>query len=622
MYFLARNITGAALLAAILLLAGCGVSEQAAQRLVDESIAQALTAVPTVTPQPTSTPVTFPPTATPQPTSTPLPPAALARLFPTPTPVVVNPTATPRPSSNSGPGVASTQSIQLGDGLTLVMDPGQPVTGRPVRFQLSGLSPWQPFTATFLNPVNGPADWTRDDQVFVVDQSGQRIRTETLYADGGGRAAWTRWNALDTEGQWTVRLAANNKTYDGRYVLTPLQLATVSSTDLGITMRRYSGTSSEIYLSAGVPASVALDLSGQLPALTAQLESWLLLSSAQIPNVYFFSNNNLFRQAVNATGVTGVSPFATGIYRPSGRYRGVYVTLNEFSTATMQTLVHEQAHLLVEEVAPTAQIPAWLNEGLATYLENHIGPDFGAGFAPQRETYKRADDVKASLSAGALIPLSRLVSQQEWNSQANEDLFSLQYSEAYMAVRYLTQQYGDQSVGLILRELERGKPFDASLATVTGVTLAQFERDWTGWLGRWQDPSREQVRQYVAQVESILAEVEAISEDRGAFLNSAAGAGPFAQRVPTQTQLVNRAAALTGRGNALAYPGQYGDFHQELLAFLSVFQGWLQKELDAFTTGNNSFINQANALIPEVGARQFSLHRRINSIRLNYWLEE
>jgi hypothetical protein len=627
-HFLTRNIIGVALLAAILLLAGCGVSEQEAQRLVDESIAQALTAVPTVTPQPTPTPVTFPPTATPaptatpQPTVTPLPPAALARLFPTPTPVVVNPTATPRPASSSGPAVASSQSIQLGGGLTLVVDPGQPVTGRPVRFQLSGISPWQPFTATFLDPVNSPVDWTRDDQVFVVNQSGQRIKTETFYADANGRAAWTRWNALDAEGQWTIRLVANNKTYDGRYVLTPLQLVTVSSTDLGITMRRYSGTSSEVYLSSGVPASVALDLSGQLPALTTKLESWLLLSSTQIPNVYFFSNNTLFRQAVNATGATGVSPFASGIYRPDGKYRGVYVSLDEFTSETVKTLVHEQTHLLVEEVAPSITVPAWLNEGLATYLENHVGRDFGAGAVAQREAYQRADAAKTALAAGTLIPLSRLVSQQEWNSQANQDLFSLQYSEAYMAVRYLTEGYGNQSAGLILREMERGRSFEASFAAVTGVALAQFERDWTDWLSRWQDPGREQVRQYVVQVESILAEAEAISDNRAAFLASATGSGPFSQRVSTQTQLVSRAAALAGRGNALAYPGQYREFHQELLAFLSAYQGWLQKELDAFTTGNNSFIDQANALIPEVIARRSSVNRQVNSIRFNYGLEE
>jgi hypothetical protein len=518
--------------------------------------------------------------------------------------------------------LASAQNIQLGDGLTLLVDPAQPSTGRPIRFHLSGLSPWQRFTATVLNPTNAAVEWTSEDETFIFNQARQRIKTETLHGDGNGRAAWARLNALDTEGQWKVQVVVESKRYEGRYTLLPLQLQTSPSNDLGISMRRYSGSSSEVYVSSGVPLSLALDLSGFLPPLTEKIRPWLNLSSVQIPNVYLFSSDDLFRKAMAATGATQVSPLAVGLYRTSGKYRGVYANVNTFNSETVKTLIHEYVHLLVSETTPTADIPAWLNEGLATYLENHLAPDFGAGLSVQREIFSRAATVKSRLATNSLIPLTRLVSQTDWNAQTDPELTRLQYSEAYMAVRYLTERFGNPSVGLILRELERSKSFDAAFSAVTGISLSAFEQDWIGWLRQWQDPSREQVRQYVTQVDGILKDVDAISADRAAFLGSPAASGPFSQRVPTQTQLVNRANQLAARGIALTPPDPLRAFHADLLVFLSTYQTRLQKELDAFRNNDNSLIAQANNLFPEVNGRQFLLQIQLIGIKFNYGLPQ
>lgn len=637
----------------LVLTSGCGLSEEEVRRLADERIATAAAAVPTVTPaptptpqptatpialppiptpqptatpaptatpQPTPTPIRLPPTPTPQPTPTPLPPFVLAQLVPTPTPFSVRITPTPTPPAPSGPAVASSQSIQLGDGLTLSLDPGQPSTGRTTRFYLSGLSSWQRLTVTVLNPTNTAVEWTSEDETFIGDQASQRIKTSTLYGDGNGRAAWARLNALDTEGQWKVQVVVGSKRYEGGFTLLPLQLQTSVSNDLGISMRRYSGSSSEVYLSSGVPLSLALDLSGFLPPLTDKVRPWLNLASVQIPNVYLFSSGALLRQASTAGGVPEVGPLAAGFYRATGRYRGVYATVDTFNSETVKTVIHEYVHLLVRETAPTADIPAWLNEGLATYLENHLAPDFGAGLLAQREIFRRTDGAKSRLAANTLIPLVRLVSQQEWNGQTDPELASLQYSEAYMAIRYITERFGNQSVGLILRELERSKSFEAAFLAVTRTSLSAFEQDWTGWLRQWQDPAQEQIRQYVVQVQGILGDVDAISADRAAFLKSPAGSGTFSQGVPTQTQLANRATQLAARVATLTPPGPLRAFHADLGVFLSTYQKWLQTELNASTNADNSLISQANKLIPEVDGRENLLKGQLNSIRFNYGL--
>jgi hypothetical protein len=337
--------------------------------------------------------------------------------------------------------------------------------------------------------------------------------------------------------------------------------------------------------------------------------------------VYLFSSSSLFRQAIAATGATDVGPLVAGIYRTSGRYRGVYATLNTFNSETVKTVIHEYVHLLVGETAPTADIPAWLNEGLATYLENHIGPDFGAGLSARREIFSKADKVKARLATNNLIPLTRLVSQRDWNAQTDRELFSLQYAEAYMAVRYLTERFGNQSVGLILRELEKSKSFEAAFFAVTGTTPSAFEQDWTGWLRQWQDPAREQIRQYAVQVQGILGDVDAISADRAAFLKSPTGSGTFSQRVPAQTQLVNRASQAAARGTALAPPSALRAFHTDLVAFLATYQKWLQTELNASINADNSLVSEANNLLPEVNGRYSLLIEQLNSTRFNYGLD-
>jgi hypothetical protein len=315
-----------------------------------------------------------------------------------------------------------------------------------------------------------------------------------------------------------------------------------------------------------------------------------------------------------------MGPRVAGFYRPSGRYRGVYATVNNFNSETIKTVIHEYVHLLIEETAPTADIPAWLNEGLATYLENHLAADFGAGLSAQREVFSKADTVKSRLAANSLIPLTRLVSQRDWNAQTDRELSNLQYAEAYMAVRYLTERFGNQSVGLILRELERSKSFEAAFSAVTGTTPSAFEQDWIGWLRQWQDPLREQIRQHVVQAQGILVDVDAISADRAAFIRSPAGSGSFSQRVPTQTQLVNRATQAAARGTALTPPSPLRAFHADLLVFLSTYQKWLQTELNASVNADNSLIAQANNLLPEVNGREFLLNEQVNSARFNYGL--
>lgn len=112
-------------LAALALMVSCGPSEENIQATVDAKVSQAIAAIPTVTPQPTATSITFPspvPTVTPQPTAT-------SVTFPTPlptsTPIVLLPTSTPQPTSTPfilpTPQLTVSSAVQVASPATVVI---------------------------------------------------------------------------------------------------------------------------------------------------------------------------------------------------------------------------------------------------------------------------------------------------------------------------------------------------------------------------------------------------------------------------------------------------------------------------------------------------------------------
>lgn len=520
--------------------------------------------------------------------------------------------STPTSVTSKGTAISSTTSQNLGNGMVLTYDPAQPITGRPIRFSLEGLAPWASADVTFINPGGTPADWIDEKE---IDYQGL-LKTNTFFADGNGKISWVRSNVLDTEGQWTVQIKVNSKAYNGTYTLTPLQMQVNTTSYLNVSFRQYSGSISEVYATAGVPLAMALDLSGTLYFINESLKPWLGQSYVQIPNLYFFSNRDLFNKAMISAGKTP-NGFEAGTFVP-GKYRGIYIITDSLKSEMLKILIHEYTHLIIDEAAPNIEIPAWLNEGLATYLELQLGPDFGAGLKAQRDVFSRADKVYVNLVRNSLFTLSLLKSQKNWNAQTNKELFSLQYSQAYMAVRYLLERFGSQSVALIINEMKKGQSFDAAFQKITSISIATFEQDWMNWQRNWKDSKREQVRQYVGQVETITQGISALNSDRANFLRVEGYL--FSSRIPTQAPFVNRAVALESKAAALTPPPTLKDFHAELIAFLSVYKRWFQTQLDASKQESNVLVNQANDMIPEVFGRNGRLLLQLFYVKFDWGL--
>ena len=119
-------------------------------------------------------------------------------------------------------------------------------------------------------------------------------------------------------------------------------------------------------------------------------------------------------------------------------------------TELLRVLTHEYVHLVIGEKSQERDIPSWLNEGTAQYYEyalnlNGIRPDI-----TQLRMYHASDVVKSAAVDDSMIGLRNLENQSSWNSQTDPSRILLQYSEAYMAVKYLNDVYGEKSSANII----------------------------------------------------------------------------------------------------------------------------------------------------------------------------
>ncbi len=75
---------------------------------------------------------------------------------------------------------------------------------------------------------------------------------------------------------------------------------------------------------------------------------------------------------------------------------------------TLSVLAHEGMHQYFANYFKV-RLPAWLNEGLATYCESYDLPGGKPRFTPQRNTF-RLNSLRQSLSAGAFLPIRDMLS--------------------------------------------------------------------------------------------------------------------------------------------------------------------------------------------------------------------
>lgn len=124
-------------------------------------------------------------------------------------------------------------------------------------------------------------------------------------------------------------------------------------------------------------------------------------------------------------------------------------------------MAHEFTHLVVDYVT-VGNYTRWFTEGIAQYEEFKL-----TGF--------EFENTESSLDQ----PLYRLDEMDIYfDSLPNQ---SLAYRQSYLAVRYIAEVYGEESLKAILESLAKNNKIDQAIPDALGVKMETFERNYQHW---------------------------------------------------------------------------------------------------------------------------------------------
>ena len=124
---------------------------------------------------------------------------------------------------------------------------------------------------------------------------------------------------------------------------------------------------------------------------------------------------------------------------------------------------HELTHILIYQATRDrfAQVPTWLNEGLAVMNQAEPDPGFSAALDAARQT-------------GTLLRLSSLCGPLP----ADPAQAQLTYAESESLVRYMRDTYGATGITALLAAYADGLGCAAGVERALGLSLDELEREW------------------------------------------------------------------------------------------------------------------------------------------------
>ena len=157
----------------------------------------------------------------------------------------------------------------------------------------------------------------------------------------------------------------------------------------------------------------------------------------------------------------GAFPFQSQTISDSGVFQGFAFSNHRIFVGVgldPRLIVHETAHLLLDQSlgSRALSMPAWLNEGFASYMEPNSNPYAGSRFADRGSPLRSMNSVSGTPShIGGF------------------------YQKSVSVVAFLVQYNGEAAFQRLLAELRRGKTVDQALKSVYGFDIDGLESRWS-----------------------------------------------------------------------------------------------------------------------------------------------
>ena len=138
------------------------------------------------------------------------------------------------------------------------------------------------------------------------------------------------------------------------------------------------------------------------------------------------------------------------------------------------TLAHEYVHYVINHKTQ-AQVPIWMHEGMAKFLERRWR-------GPQQQMLPPSSEhlLRQRLERGKLITFEQMhPSMAKLPSQ--EDA-AVAFAQVYTVMEYLHARLGPGGLARVLDQINQGKDARAAYAAALGTTFAEFEPAWIAYM--------------------------------------------------------------------------------------------------------------------------------------------
>jgi hypothetical protein len=180
------------------------------------------------------------------------------------------------------------------------------------------------------------------------------------------------------------------------------------------------------------------------------------------PDIYISDNLKQFKELVG----TAFPDWGAAVAIPHRRLMAVKSPAHfPLGRSLREFLAHEYTHLALEDRLRHRPAPRWLDEGLAMYISSEWGWE-------QNLVMTRA------VIFGSIIPLDEI----EKLNQFSGGKAQIAYSESYLAVKYLLDNYGRESFYIFLDGIAERKSIDQALMAAIGSNYGGFEKEYFGYL--------------------------------------------------------------------------------------------------------------------------------------------
>ncbi|MBD3290794.1 hypothetical protein GF337_18450 [candidate division KSB1 bacterium] len=172
-------------------------------------------------------------------------------------------------------------------------------------------------------------------------------------------------------------------------------------------------------------------------------------------NIYLSNSERVYKHIVG----NNLPEWSAGAALPAHRV----MVLKSYNTNSdfRKTAIHELVHLLIDEAMNSVQIPRWLNEGLAVYFSGE-------------KNFASTSLISKALMTQSIIDLSDI----DYVLTFHESKAQLAYQESYLAVKYLIENYGVQSVREIIKKIAITNDPDKAFMSAIGMDMYNFEYEW------------------------------------------------------------------------------------------------------------------------------------------------